>query len=420
MNIQFAPHLKNRSLYKDLDSLFHECTSFKASVAYWTIFPDFFKTTLTNALKKQDSFVCLDLSEPTNIYAIKSFCINGAEEFYWHKYRVRSGSNFRLLHSKVLLFDLPNGNSEIWIGSMNFTETAIKGFNVESISKINCSQTDDIYKDVLEFLNFMKNNLCFKFDINQIPYYQILNGETIQKSILNKYNGEKLKVISMFGERISNLCMEEFIVLLSFSENEFSVFKTEKRIFLHIADTELNKNFLFEGTVDQVGKIEQGKTNLDFIGDKRYAYIGLSDICYLEKPTNITHSLQKNIKYFVTLKIVQEISSFTIFEYPKIKSINVWENDDTNSYLNLMNISENDDIYIDVAKDSFSLPELRSINLLESEVEKLLSLKDILKKLQEMKDYSDELFVLSDNESYNISSQHSIKKLTISERIVVK
>jgi hypothetical protein len=346
MNIQFSPQLKNRSLFQDLNSLFQECTSFKASVAYWTIFPDFFKTTLTNALKKQDSFVCLDLSEPTNIYAIKSFCNNGAEEFYWHKYRIRAGSNFRLLHSKVLLFDLPNGNAEIWIGSMNFTETAIKGYNIESISKINCSQTDDIYKNVLEFLNFMKNNLCFKFDINQIPYYQILNGETIQKSILKKYNGEKLKVISMFGERITNLCREEFIVLLSFSENEFSVFKTEKRIFLHIADTELNKNFLFEGIVDQVGKIEQGKTNLDFIGDKRYAYIGLSDISYLDKPTNITHSLQKNIKYFVTLKIVQEISSFTIFEYPKIKSINVWENDDTNSYLNLMNISENDDIYI--------------------------------------------------------------------------
>jgi hypothetical protein len=85
-----------------------------------------------------------------------------------------------------------------------------------------------------------------------------------------------------------------------------------------------------------------------------------------------------------------------------------------------MNISENDDIYIDVAKDSFSFPESRSINLFETGMEKLLSLKDILKKLKEIKDYSDELFVISDNESYNISSQHSLKKITISERIVVK
>ena len=80
MNIQFAPKLKNRSLYEDMDSLFRKCTSFKASVAYWTIFPDFFNSSLTNAIKKQDSFICLDLSEPTNIYAIKSFCINGMTE----------------------------------------------------------------------------------------------------------------------------------------------------------------------------------------------------------------------------------------------------------------------------------------------------------------------------------------------------
>ncbi len=57
---------------------------------------------------------------------------------------------------------------------------------------------------------------------------------------------------------------------------------------------------------------------------------------------------------------------------------------------------------------------------MESEIEKLLSLKDFLKKLEVMKDNADELLMLTDNENYNLSRQHSLKKITISERIVVK
>ena len=420
MNIQFAPHLKNRSLYQDLDSLFRECTSFKASLAYWTIFPDFFKKSLTNALKKPNSFVCLDLSEPTRIDAIKSFCIDGAEEFYWHKYRLRRLSNYRLLHSKVLLFDLPNGDAEIWIGSMNFTLPAIKGHNIESISKIQCAQGDAIYNEALEFLLFVKNNLCFKFDPDQLPYYQMLNGETVQKSILKNYNSEKIKVISLFGENINLLKDDEYIELLSFSQSEFNVFKTEKKLFLLIADLQLQKEYLFEATVEQVGKIDQGRTFIDFIGDKRYAYIGLDEISYLQKPTNITHELQKDIQYFVTLKIKQQISEFSIFEYPNIKSINTWENDGSKSYARLLNITDADDLFIDVAKSEFIFPECKQIRILDFEKEKLNLLKNIKQKLEELKDLANGNSISSKNPEYFKSSLHSLNKLTIIDRMVIK
>ena len=420
MKINFLPQLKFRSLYQDLDFLFNECTSFKASVAYWTIFPDFFKNSLTNALTKQNSFVCIDLSEPTRIDAIKSFCNYGAEEFYWHKYRLRDLSTYKLLHSKVLLFDLPNGEAEIWIGSMNFTSPAIKGHNIESISKIQCAQGDIIYNEVLEFLLVLKNNLCFKFDPDQLPYYQMLNGETVQKSILKKYNGEKLKVISLFGEDILDLNSEQYIELLSVSQSEFRVFKEEKKIFLHIADVLLNKEFFFEATIEQVGKIDQGKTFIDFIGDKRYACIGLDDISYLEKPTNITHVLQKDIQFFVTLKIKKQFSEFSIFEYPNIKSINVWKNDDIESYARILNIQDTKDLFIDVAKSEFNFPEPRRVEILNIEKKKLNLLMNIRERIEEMKDLAEDKSNSFKDSNYFKSSLHTLKKITINDRIVVK
>lgn len=266
----------------------------------------------------------------------------------------------------------------------------------------------------------MKNNLCFKFDINQIPYYEMLNGETVQKSILNKYNGEKLKVITLFGENISALNHEQYIELLSLSQSEFSAFKTEKRVFLHIADIQKNKEFLFEATVEQVGKIEQDKSYIDFIGEKRFSKIGLSDISYLEKPTKITHELLKDINYFVTLKIKEQFTEFSIFEFPNIKSIKIWENDDTNSYLNLMNIPQKNDVYIDVAQDFFSFPELRNINILEKGTDNLRLLDDIKQRIEEMKDFAERQFILTDNKGYFKSSLHTLKKITMNDRIVVR
>lgn len=53
MEIQFKPALKSRNLYYDLNKLFKSCLSFKASIAYWTINEQYFKTVLTDALKKR-------------------------------------------------------------------------------------------------------------------------------------------------------------------------------------------------------------------------------------------------------------------------------------------------------------------------------------------------------------------------------
>jgi hypothetical protein len=300
MNIQFAPQLKTRSLYKDLDSLFRECTSFKASLAYWTIREDFFKNSLTNALKKSNSFVCVDLTKPTDLYAINSFYYENVNQFYWHKYKISSGmgNDYKLLHSKVLLFDLPNNEAEIWVGSMNFTQTAIKGLNIESITKINCLQDEKVYKDTLEFLNFVKNDLCYQYELSELDYYEMLQQQSITKTITaNLKLGKKSKVVSLFGINIDSIKNDDIIELFSINNRDYEIYKSSKVVYLQIADQPNNQEYLFEAKVEQFGNTEGDATKIDFIGKKRYANIGHDVFSYLTEPKNIDHNYLNGINY---------------------------------------------------------------------------------------------------------------------------
>jgi hypothetical protein len=422
MNIQFSPQLKKRSLYKDLDSLFRECISFKATLAYWTIREDFFKKSLTEALKKSNSFVCVDLAKPTDLYAINSFYYENVNQFYWHKYKISSGmgNDYKLLHSKVLLFDLPNNEAEIWVGSMNFTQTAINGLNIESITKIRCSQNENIYKETLEFLTFVKTELCYQYELSKLSYYEMLQQQSITKTITaNLKLGKKAKVVSLFGININTIKNDDIIELFSINNRDYEIYKSSKVVYLQIADIQNNLEYLFEAKIIQVGNTEKDGSKIDFIGEKRYANIGYDNISFLTEPKNINHTYLNGVNFFVTLNILNRITDYSIYEIPDINSINLWETDNTNSYYKIIGLEEDEFcLPIQIAKKNYSNPENQKINLLSFEKEMFNNSRNLSEKIDLLK-----LEIFNDrsikiNPEYYFEQLNLLKASSVQERSV--
>lgn len=275
----------------------------------------------------------------------------------------------RLLHSKVMLFDLPQNKAEIWVGSMNFTKAAIHGFNVESITVVTCLQTDPFYIEVMEFLNFLKVELCHKYDLsvpNNFNYYIALQSGSVSKAVLATLNfGQEEKVMSFIGENINKIMKDDIIVLYFKVQISKNMFQLGGRVYLQIADHSLNHDYLFEAIVDGLAEHEENKTGIDFIGKKRFSYI--LEMCgsFLEESTDLNHKYQFETESWVTLKIVRPIETFEVRYKPNQEELNLWRTDSENSYARIMNIDEKVNIDVKYAERDFKNVEIRKIRVFE-------------------------------------------------------
>jgi hypothetical protein len=189
LDIELIPALEHSSIQERLEKSLSECIYVKGAVAYWTIDTNFIPE-LLSVLSKEESYYCIDIHKPTDIDCLADFKKMGANIFL-HNYEFiplkekQSG----LLHSKIILLELRSGQIEIWLGSHNFTRRAILGINIESSFLITTTKDNKIYKDVLTYLDFIKEN-CIPFNTEDVDFYKLLQGEDDSSSLvldLNRY-----------------------------------------------------------------------------------------------------------------------------------------------------------------------------------------------------------------------------------------
>lgn len=330
MKIELLPTSSNSDVKSRIEGLLLNCKSFKSCVSFWTLKVDYFKfDALSEALKKTDSFICVDLEKPTNIDNIFEFNNNGVSEIYLHRFRISSTltnlDNIHLLHSKVYLFEMEDNKVEIWIGSHNLTQFALSGLNLESSISVECNKSDKFYKDVLNYLNDVKQNFCFKFDRNYIDVYRKLQSRTAEKAT----NGIEIhKVVSLVGFDMNSLKEEKIIQLLSFNVRDFKNFKNNDEIFLHCFDINRSEEYLYKCSIRQIGILDEDieKLKLEFINKLRFSYLGTGLLSILHPESKIDDSLLKRIKTFIKLEVEYKIPNFHVFEKPK-KEFSFWTKD---------------------------------------------------------------------------------------------
>lgn len=176
--LPFNPH--KRSILTELKNTINHAEALYGSVCFWSIAPSVLPG-LATLLSKSGSFCIADIHLPTNIDNLHLFYKQGASLYLYFKelrpHRPDAYLQRHLLHTKMLLFDLPGSKAELWVGSHNFTKQALKGINREASLVIPCQQGDTLYIQAREYLqSILHDPDCRPFDPALIDTYKRLQG----------------------------------------------------------------------------------------------------------------------------------------------------------------------------------------------------------------------------------------------------
>ncbi|TDN37033.1 hypothetical protein A8B98_06480 [Hymenobacter sp. UV11] len=136
---------------------------------------------LVDLLSQPESFCCVDLHLPTDVEKLHAFHRLGARQLFvqCHEVRQRGERHLHrhLLHTKLLLFDLPLGQAEVWVGSYNFTKQALLGANREASVVLTTTQGSALYQQVRAYLEAIRADAhCHRFDPARLDDYKKLQG----------------------------------------------------------------------------------------------------------------------------------------------------------------------------------------------------------------------------------------------------
>jgi hypothetical protein len=194
MNNELVSELKlhnvtiHTAIIPRLNELIESADCLKMAVAYWTIDKNYLQSKLINLLKETGSFICVDISHPTSVENVCDFAQYNAPMYFYLDYIEDKNKKKdepympkRLLHSKIIIFDLPEDKASILIGSHNWTKRALSGINIETSIEIKVNRKSKLYQEASNLLNAIKNK-CHKVNPDLKDLYIHLQGN--EKSYL--------------------------------------------------------------------------------------------------------------------------------------------------------------------------------------------------------------------------------------------
>ena len=188
-------------------------------VAFWTHKPSHIAIQI---LKREKSTICADIHKPTDIDKLDALVGRGVKNVFLFLYRNRE-KNYQqtpLLHSKIFLFDFGDGSAEIWMGSQNFTRSALSGINCESIHILKTTVDSKIYSEVDKYIDFIKQcceDVQGQFDREKKEFYKELQQIRIKSN--------PLYVLDVLGTRSSFSTGDSIILIVDSASNDQNEFK---------------------------------------------------------------------------------------------------------------------------------------------------------------------------------------------------
>lgn len=187
--VEFLPIMPRSSVIENLNELIRNSLFCRGIVSFWSINHRLLDSTFIQKISGE-GYLCVDIHRPTNVYSICGMADKGASVFF-HLYDIKGqsepmgtfGVHDYLMHSKILVFQMPEDKAVIWIGSHNGTNRAMHGINIESSVLIYTNINSKIYFDVVCFLDIVRLR-CKAVDPDLLDYYKWLQGESNDRSII--------------------------------------------------------------------------------------------------------------------------------------------------------------------------------------------------------------------------------------------
>lgn len=334
-------NLYSTTLYKSvkprLKELIKQAECLQMSVAYWTINKNYFYFSdkednyLVNLLTKKDSFACIDISLPTNVSNVCEIAAQTDTLYFYTRSFSKVNSQGQtphmvnhLLHSKILLFDLPNEQASIWIGSHNWTDRALSGINIETSLEILVNRNDKIYKEVKQLLADIKNQ-CHKVNPQLEKVYKNIQKQEDTWLYCELGLDEKNNI---YTDLATN---KKIILHLFFNKDNPPNIDNRRRIFLFLRDSTIsNSGCLFKGNIARSGQLPRSQPKLSFpdLDEGYYCFQkdddGFTNLKYYIK--NLSQEDKNKYCYYATIvaefeKTIASIEEF-FSDYEPVITVN--------------------------------------------------------------------------------------------------
>lgn len=341
ISISFLPTFGNSvDITPKIRELFMASEKIRASIAFWTLsYQDLLSIIhdpyLLQSIKSDDSFLCCDIQLPTNIDALASLKQARVDVLLNFRRLVpalkKMTSSLGLLHTKMILADKKDGTAEIWVGSHNWTQFALRGINTEMSVVLKVEKSSSLYNEAYQFLNYIRS-FCDEFDLKMVDEYKQLQ---VKESVT--LDPESV-IIELEGQNVDALSNSSIWLFGTKDSDYTSLRRVGGGVKLILHDTSTHAKYLYNASIIQTGQMEAYNSladGLQFTGLKRFAFSNYGMFPILEPALPIPAAVENNAKFFVAVQILEKLSEdFDIHSVSENK-LHLWEEASSDPILSL-------------------------------------------------------------------------------------
>jgi len=335
--------LTERAVSRQLEASMGNAAVMRASIAYWTINENHFLTqSAARLLREPGSFLCVDIQIPTNLDVMAEMASEEAN-IYLHLARLanppRRGDLVdlpHLLHQKMLLFDYPGDDAELWIGSHNWTGRALGGLNIESSIVLSLKNGCPLYQEASDSLELVRTRFCELMDPARLEYYKALQRPK------NPGSENDVPVIEIEGEKIGEL-IGQTIRIFGTSEEEYvrGLLSVNNLVTLNAEESSTEKKFRYSARIGQSGNLPAATEPSDSPGfsSTRWAIKNPGQLPLLRaEESEPSQEMVDTCAYFITLEILEFANVELYMFYEKIDP---WRDDENSPLLDgIQNVAD--------------------------------------------------------------------------------
>jgi len=332
-DIRLEPPLSTSEVTTPIQLTMDNAIRMRASVAYWTISENgALGAQASQLLLDSESFLCVDIHQPTNLDVMESMSRTGAN-IYLHLERIPkqntpesrhltvTGMPKHLLHQKLLLFDLPNGEAELWIGSHNWTRRALEGPNVEASIVLALGQESPLYKEALANLVYARDIVCKRMDPDRIE-----DDKAWQRGDLPSETDSTIVVEGTSVENLGGEFVRIFGTDLEGYQSGVGQLRIGNQLHFVAYDGNTGTQYVYYARITATGLLGGANAqaeSLGFLQTGRWSDKGKrgDNISVLEAPSIPPQPMVDASSYWVTVEILQRRRATT---YEPLKRAPLW------------------------------------------------------------------------------------------------
>ncbi len=309
-SIEIVPPFVTPAVVTRLKNVISQARSVRGAIAYWCVEPNKVSADLVSRLSGS-GFLCVDIHLPTQIDILHSMKVSGAN-VYLHLLdpnpqpgELKMKMPPYLMHSKMLLFDLPEGLAELWVGSHNWTVRALTGLNIEASLRLRVRTDSSVYQSTAAFLEAVQSS-CLPYDLTAKNYYKWLQDLAA--------DAEVNWVVELTGRDSVSLAGERVTIFEQFEEEYRNLKKVDKAILVSVLDPNTQSESLYRASILDTGHLE--RAGVDFEQRLYVRHTGPARP-KIEGPAVPTAAVIGGLRYWATIALHEAMQdSYASYDLP--------------------------------------------------------------------------------------------------------